>query len=106
MCSTYLAGVRFAVEGSPSTNLKKVKSTFTPCRINLISSSQDASSLTCEGWDGAGGLVRRLCDGKSRCEVDVSLEDFQSHCKNVDKYLEVTYECVKKGEGIRNYLII
>ena len=30
MCSTCLAGVRFAVEGSPSTILQKVKSTFTP----------------------------------------------------------------------------
>ena len=30
VCSTCLAGVWFAVEGSPSTNLQKVKSTFTP----------------------------------------------------------------------------
>ena len=37
VCATCLAGVRFAMEGSPSTNLLKVKSTFTPYSIYIVS---------------------------------------------------------------------
>ncbi len=50
--------------------------------------------------EGAAGVMRRRCDGRSGCRVESSAQEFGSDpCPGTPKYLEVHYKCEKPQVG-------
>ena len=47
---------------------------------------------------GAVDIVKKKCDGVNSCELSASNDEFGDVCPDVNKYLEVNYDCVNGGE--------
>ena len=53
--------------------------------------------MNCRSNQNIVNLIKKRCDGREKCEINVNNDVFGDPCPGIEKYLQVDYECIEKN---------